>query len=231
MLLTRSPLGLPQCCHWLDLVRLACVKHAASVRPEPGSNSPSKTRAHRKRGRRSIETPRRAESLEHEALAPSTGASTTRILTVRFTSTTTPEPKPPRRSPALASLVLSSVFKERLPLAARASEGALVPVACVAGPAAVRGGGHSGAEAVNLSRFPGILPGVEGEPRHGRAPASHVSGAAIVTSRGRRPVRRGAVTDEPGPAGRSSACPCAARSGREHDPAPDRPARGPPARR
>ena len=43
MLLTRSPLGLPQCCHCLDLVRLACVKHAASVRPEPGSNSPSRS--------------------------------------------------------------------------------------------------------------------------------------------------------------------------------------------
>src|SRR5688572_31179361 len=26
--------------------RLACVKHAASVRPEPGSNSPSKTTTH-----------------------------------------------------------------------------------------------------------------------------------------------------------------------------------------
>jgi hypothetical protein len=39
VLLTRSPLeylrrGLS--------VRLACVKHAASVRPEPGSNSPNK---------------------------------------------------------------------------------------------------------------------------------------------------------------------------------------------
>ena len=27
----------------MDPVRLACVKHAASVRPEPGSNSPSRT--------------------------------------------------------------------------------------------------------------------------------------------------------------------------------------------
>ena len=44
MLLTRSPLGLPQCCHWLDPVRLACIRHAASVRPEPGSNSPSRSR-------------------------------------------------------------------------------------------------------------------------------------------------------------------------------------------
>ena len=43
MLRTRSPLGLHQSCDWLNLVRLACVKHAASVRPEPGSNSPSRT--------------------------------------------------------------------------------------------------------------------------------------------------------------------------------------------
>ncbi len=28
---------------WGLTVRLACVKHAASVRPEPGSNSPQKT--------------------------------------------------------------------------------------------------------------------------------------------------------------------------------------------
>ena len=40
---TRSPLGLPRCCHRMDLVRLACVRHAASVRPEPGSNSPSRS--------------------------------------------------------------------------------------------------------------------------------------------------------------------------------------------
>src|SRR5271165_6581879 len=40
VLLTRSPLESPQ--RALS-VRLACVKHAASVRPEPGSNSPNKT--------------------------------------------------------------------------------------------------------------------------------------------------------------------------------------------
>src|SRR5277367_1623708 len=39
VLLTRSPLEYLR----RDLsVRLACVKHAASVRPEPGSNSPNK---------------------------------------------------------------------------------------------------------------------------------------------------------------------------------------------
>ena len=37
VLLTRSPLIATR--RWVS-VRLACVKHAASVRPEPGSNSP-----------------------------------------------------------------------------------------------------------------------------------------------------------------------------------------------
>ena len=45
VLLTRSPLGLLQCYHRMSPVRLACVKHAASVRPEPGSNSPSRSSA------------------------------------------------------------------------------------------------------------------------------------------------------------------------------------------
>ena len=41
VLLTRSPLGTTRCCHQMALARLACVRHAASVHPEPGSNSPS----------------------------------------------------------------------------------------------------------------------------------------------------------------------------------------------
>src|ERR1044072_1665646 len=40
VLLTRSPLEYPR--RGLS-ARLACVKHAASVRPDPGSNSPTKT--------------------------------------------------------------------------------------------------------------------------------------------------------------------------------------------
>ena len=45
----------------------------------------------------------RAESPEYEALAPSDGANTIRILTVRFViATTTLETEAPRRSPALA---------------------------------------------------------------------------------------------------------------------------------
>jgi hypothetical protein len=45
VLLTRSPLEYPR--KGLS-VRLACVKHAASVRPEPESNSPNKNFSHPK---------------------------------------------------------------------------------------------------------------------------------------------------------------------------------------
>ena len=40
VLRTRSPL-----CTLLHTVRLACIRHAASVHPEPGSNSPSMVRS------------------------------------------------------------------------------------------------------------------------------------------------------------------------------------------
>ena len=39
VLLTRSPLDSEKQA-FLPLVRLACIRHAASVHPEPGSNSP-----------------------------------------------------------------------------------------------------------------------------------------------------------------------------------------------
>ena len=42
VLLTRSPLALQRYCYRMERVRLACVRHAASVHPEPGSNSPSR---------------------------------------------------------------------------------------------------------------------------------------------------------------------------------------------
>jgi hypothetical protein len=42
VLLTRLPLGTHLPCGRRALARLACVRHAASVNPEPGSNSPSK---------------------------------------------------------------------------------------------------------------------------------------------------------------------------------------------
>ena len=83
---------------------------------------------HRKRWCPSIEMPRtRGKYLDYEALAPSDGASTTRILTVRLRFT---RPRRKQASGAVArtrSLVLSSVFKERLALTTRALTRALVP--------------------------------------------------------------------------------------------------------
>ena len=43
MLLTRPPLTLEEQAPRL-FARLACIRHAASVHPEPGSNSPTKTK-------------------------------------------------------------------------------------------------------------------------------------------------------------------------------------------
>src|SRR6516165_2837845 len=51
VLLTRAPLYSWSCPHFL--ARLACVRHAASVRSEPGSNSPLKLADHRHRDDRS----------------------------------------------------------------------------------------------------------------------------------------------------------------------------------
>src|SRR5580658_6386760 len=53
VLLTRSPLEYPR--KGLS-VRLACVKHAASVRPEPGSNSPTKNPPPNRQGSDRIRT-------------------------------------------------------------------------------------------------------------------------------------------------------------------------------
>ena len=50
VILTRAPRENFLYCYRKSLVRLACVKHAASVRPEPGSNSPLMLCDHRARG-------------------------------------------------------------------------------------------------------------------------------------------------------------------------------------
>ncbi len=122
VLLTRSPLGLPQCCHRLDLVRLACVKHAASVRPEPGSNSPSKNSpAIPKDDGRSIELPSRLGGID-PSLAEGAGTIVRNDAEASFVgfdgallTATASEAEPPRRSPALA--LSSSLLFSRSDLA------------------------------------------------------------------------------------------------------------------
>ncbi len=69
VLLTRSPLEYPA--KGLS-VRLACVKHAASVRPEPGSNSPNKN-PHTKQ-RRQNSNQRKSD---HSKKTPKTGIKKT----------------------------------------------------------------------------------------------------------------------------------------------------------
>ena len=101
MLLTRSPLGLHQCCHWMDLVRLACVRHAASVRPEPGSNSPSRSPTPRRTGERDLEKP----------VGHVLGRETVRDARYKVDVTTGTSSRWDE-SPALAFFVLSSVVKE-----------------------------------------------------------------------------------------------------------------------
>ena len=64
VLLTRSPLEYLR----RDLsVRLACVKHAASVRPEPGSNSPNKNPP--PTGRAAFESEQSNPAKRHQKLA------------------------------------------------------------------------------------------------------------------------------------------------------------------
>ena len=71
VLLTRSPLEYPR--KGLS-VRLACVKHAASVRPEPGSNSPNKNphQTWANPNQRKSDLTKRHQKLASEKTTPST---------------------------------------------------------------------------------------------------------------------------------------------------------------
>jgi hypothetical protein len=69
VLLTRSPLEYPR--KGLS-VRLACVKHAASVRPEPGSNSPNKNNPNPK-----AQAEFESEKPDHSKKTPKTGIKKT----------------------------------------------------------------------------------------------------------------------------------------------------------
>ena len=128
MLLTRSPLGRPSCCHDMDLVRLACVRHAASVRPEPGSNSPLRSR-----------TTTEVDALRSVCREPDWGwqprsdwhknqvladlCCPCAYCVTYITAATSPEGS---GAVARTSFVVSSVFKER-PLRHAPLEEALVP--------------------------------------------------------------------------------------------------------
>ena len=66
VLLTRSPLEHPHQKNDAGLsVRLACVKHAASVRPEPGSNSPKKQKNYRQKTKKSTKQKQTTNTIIH----------------------------------------------------------------------------------------------------------------------------------------------------------------------
>ena len=110
VLLTRSPLDLRRCKHQLDLVRLACVRHAASVRPEPGSNSPSRLRpSSEDAGQKSESRLEKAHLRSTAARSPEGSGATYCFITFDSRHQGTIAEMPP----ALAFGSHSSVFKEQ----------------------------------------------------------------------------------------------------------------------
>jgi hypothetical protein len=105
VLLTRSPLEYPQ--KGLS-ARLACVKHAASVRPEPGSNSPSKTstenKTQAKKRKTSNRQNHRSSTQKEPPPQPNKQAMTRRIHTNQFIDKHTVEFSKIRRAPERPSL-------------------------------------------------------------------------------------------------------------------------------
>ena len=101
----------------MERVRLACVRHAASVRPEPGSNSPSRLRPvplPKERSRPRIRELPCSDSNHdnHRPVTPSAGVPNLRLLRIDV------QPERHRRTgahglPALAFGSHYSVFKER----------------------------------------------------------------------------------------------------------------------
>src|SRR5690625_6007419 len=77
VILTRSPLIHPQQAGSFS-VRLACVKHAASVHPEPGSNSPYKN--YMKQVQPNRPDRKKARSEEHTSELQSRGHLVCRLL-------------------------------------------------------------------------------------------------------------------------------------------------------
>src|SRR5690349_13798382 len=83
VLLTRSPLGTPLPCGKKALARLACVRRAASVNPEPGSNSPSKN-----------EGPKALTALSHEDSQSLSHSSVVKVLIAPSAAPFTPRSRP-----------------------------------------------------------------------------------------------------------------------------------------
>src|SRR5690606_32824034 len=200
VLLTRSPLGLPRCCHRMDLVRLACVRHAASVRPEPGSNSPSRPQGPPPRwwARRSVEEPAIPSALR-SFLPTGTRTGTTDVV-VRLNGAFILDDISGLggRASSLAavartrSFVLSSVFKERRPSLSAGAPSALGGCAS----------GGAGAPLRRSYRLRGAREQSRGSPRGrqlgpvwqwSRQPSADATGAARSSAAQLRRPRRSRI--------------------------------------
>ena len=117
VLLTRSPLEHPR--KGLS-VRLACVKHAASVRPEPGSNSPNKNHSekpdkHHKPDKKT--TPNHGDGQMRQKTNNKQKPPNTLL-----SSQTTHPPRPPNKPTALGRVLVVRTGKE--------STGVGLPLGC-----------------------------------------------------------------------------------------------------
>ena len=110
VLRTRSPLSPGQA---LVLARLACVRRAASVRPEPGSNSPSRSLKCLRRTCPTDSCPSIFSESPAGQLTPFRQQST-----LNLTSRVRNRGGDDRSSPALAFGIHCSVVKERFPTGA-----------------------------------------------------------------------------------------------------------------
>jgi hypothetical protein len=121
VLLTRSPLALLKCCHKMEPVRLACVRHAASVRPEPGSNSPSRSEPTVRAEARAVDVDRfeepvrspRPHRLASKVLSCHVPEGSWLAQMLELTVVCSATDPVAVQTPALAFTVLCSVFKER----------------------------------------------------------------------------------------------------------------------
>src|SRR5690606_18267982 len=178
VLLTRSPLEYPR--RGLS-ARLACVKHAASVRPEPGSNSPTKTHK---------TIPAKQTILPEPKTIPAPGHQITPCRDIKKQTHTPDQPKPPDQSRGHFNATHAAPPRQlREPTGVMSSgvgETERYPM-----PA---GAANPGVPSVTLASTASVPPRF---PRGRSARRPEVSGAPAGRSIRRRPVSRSARSTGP----------------------------------
>ena len=117
-LLTRSPLSPPNKSP-VDPVRLACVKHAASVRPEPESNPPHKNRRKPNTGPQKNKineqnhTPPQKQSAASHKQTPTPPPPTKRAQAFYWQSKTQPKTTPHKKGTAFNQTTTYKTYKHK----------------------------------------------------------------------------------------------------------------------